>query len=165
MSAFEKALVACDEAITHLQKSAPSREDELAFLIRLREDPDKRIQRIFRNLIVNGITASEFVKELRGVWHLSEASKLLPLSRRVVRKQEKLETELSKQLAKLTVSKEIPPQDKAGILKRASEFFAKAKPIPTLDVFIQSLELFQLTDVRSDHGGSRARTVFMRLIS
>jgi hypothetical protein len=172
LAAYNKAIA---DLGLNLHKMSHS-ESKQKFLSRLRNDPNKHFDRIWRNFAPTDVAdnadhRAAFESMLCGLWLLSnESSRTLAAMRRLAREADKVHARICKQVAEVVVWK-IPPLEKAALLRKAAEVIGKANPRPLAAVdklaegggihFRQMLH--QLIDIRSDHSGSRPRTAFMRL--
>jgi hypothetical protein len=145
-----------------------------AFFLRLRDDPDRRIDEVWKKIVDDNPsidTASErelFLKNLMDAWDGIEiadiAAKSEVLERRIQDVTTKIKKTLARSLSETTSAKEL-----LALLQNAGKELQLFTEMEELyDVTSKALyqnKFYQLIDIRSDHAGSRPRTVFMRLAS
>jgi hypothetical protein len=141
--------------------------DLAAFFLRLRDDPDRRIDKIWKKIVDDNPsidTASErelFLKGLMGAW---DGARLADIQAKVDAPWfENEETKIKKALGR-SFSK-TSARELLALLHDAS---AKLQQLAKMEELYEGLyqnKFYQLIHIRSNHAGSRTRTVFMRVAS
>jgi hypothetical protein len=174
------------ETITDFLKHTPCSEGTHLFLQRLLDDSDRRIDRIWQDLVVKDMAdntdqRTAFVNGLSACWQFSESSNELAKIRHDVRKLQRKVAESSKEYMRQVTetARLMPSPDRARLLKQmrgvVNQVESKFRLDPVdyvlktdkaLKMSEEDYESFlQRIDIRSDHSGSRPHTAFMRLVS
>jgi hypothetical protein len=141
-----------------------------AFFLRLRDDPDRRIDKIWKKIVDDNPsidTASErklFLKNLTDPWDGAELADLMAKFAHIRKVQDK-ETKIKKALARSFSKTKTPARELLALLQDASTDLQRFARLEELDEALRQNKFHQLIDIRSNHAGSRTRTVFMRLAS
>jgi hypothetical protein len=154
------------QAITDFLHETPCTDGARKFLIRLRNGENRCINSIWQGYIDVGIatnTAEQraaFIRSLYTMWRDSLVPEVLVELNKAIRAIGKAKGVASKMLAPWIESKKPSLKDKVQVANlAASSFQSMADAEERLAKGKQALARF---DLRSDKGGSRRRTVFMR---
>jgi len=153
------------EAIANFLKHTPCSEGTHSFLHRLLDDADRHIDVIWQEFLdkcqLDSVKErAAFIRCLATVWRCSELAILQALRSKAERNLEKFSTQLEKVIVKAVTNKKATRRDKSVFVAKASEALAK---LAKLD--FKARWRSPVLDIRSDHGGSRQRTAFMRAAS
>jgi hypothetical protein len=171
---------ALKKAITDFLEQAPCNKSTQAFLLRVRDDPDNRIDGIWRALTpaqpgqdLAPTSALLLIRVLKTIWMYSGGAVTQALMTDCERASAEYVASSSKEiadwLAAKLADKSVSPEDKATLVSKTRSFFQKAA---TFQATTHNLVNFVRTkvsgnipqlNIRSDHGGSRQRTAFMRM--
>ena len=143
-------------------------ESEAAFLKRLGNDPDHRIDEVWRKVVdkVPGVTIderserSEFVETLLLIWRVVDLAKIDYAEEKIVRLMGIVETRIRKFFAKSIL--EAPSQELPKLLQEYSKMSSGFGIQATTNKIKRHFPEF---DIRSDHSKSRLRTGYIRLVS
>src|SRR5262249_33922562 len=149
------------KTITDLLTSPSCSKGRRAFLIRLRDDPERRIEDIWKKLIGNGITVDlrVFVAGLAACWQFAELSDELAQLRRDCRKwQRDIDREVKEHKKNaFALIRGLSPRTKAEMLERTNAVLQRRWRAPDpVDLFLEEhgsdlQQMLQLFDIRSDH--------------
>jgi hypothetical protein len=152
------------DTITDFLKSTRLIKGARDFLIRLRDDDDKCIDRIWKVYTTKGVFPDtpegrlKFVGCLCDIWNATFISDTMVVAD-LVDRNIKLKLKAAGVLvSKIVMDKAVPREVKADLLSKASEFFEKVKFCSDDDLLKQKRWL----SVRSDHDGTRQHTAFIR---
>jgi hypothetical protein len=159
-----------NEFLKRYELTESSHDSAVSFFLRLRDDPDRRIDKIWKKLVddnpsIDTASGRElFLKSLMDPWDgafLADAITKVDAITRTARRDR--ETKIKKRLAR-SFSKTSAREFLAHLHDASTDLqlFAKAEE---LRESLYQIKLYPLIDIRSDHAGSRTRTVFMRLAS
>jgi hypothetical protein len=152
------------DVITDLLQQHPEcGESRREFWVRLRDDPERRIDEVWRRLVnkqpeLKDDDRTIFIKCLTEMWVVIECARYDAAENELRHLTSVCEHRLKKYWAKRFVNAshhELP-----AILKEMEQFSGERESEPT-----KLSDLFPELDIRSDHGGSRRRTAFMRFVS
>jgi hypothetical protein len=140
------------------------------FFLRLRDDPDRRLDKIWKKIIDDNPSidsASErelFLKSLMDPWDSAfiadVAAKVAEERRRALQGEKpKIKKALARSFSK-TSAREL-----LALLHDASTKVQRYAEFEELYEALRQNRLYPLLNIRSDHSGSRSRTVFMRMAS
>jgi hypothetical protein len=142
------------------------------FLVRLRDDDDKCIDRIWRTYVDKGLpdntaNRTKFIRMLHIMWDASERAVRRPARIDADRAFDKWVTAVMKLVAKAILEEGLAPEDKAQFTNWASEVLKEDAKYRALGNDANNFlgQDGPLLNIRSDHAGSRQRTAFMRVAS
>jgi hypothetical protein len=171
---------ALKKAITDFLEQAPCNKSTQAFLLRVRDDPDNRIDSIWRALTsaqpkqdLAPTSALLLIKVLKTIWMYSDGAITQALMTDGERAAAKYIASSSKEiadwLAAKLADKSISPEDKATLVSETRSFFQKAATFQAVNHDLVNFVRTKVPgniprlNIRSDHDGSRQRTAFMRM--
>jgi hypothetical protein len=163
------------ETIADFLRQTPCSKGTRLFLLRLLDDPDKRIDGIWQGHIDGRIAEDDvvcrltFIKVLAAMWGGSERAIMRAARIDAERAVKKVLAADNKLVAKAIRDKKTAPETKIAALNWAMEWLQALAEYQTKCQNLnnladpETLHHVALVDIRSDHKGSRQRTAFMRL--
>jgi hypothetical protein len=141
-----------------------------AFFLRLRDDPDRRIDKIWKKIVDDNPsidTASErelFLKRLTDAWDAAVLADIMAkideVNLQEVRdKKRKMKKALARSFSKMS-AKEL-----LALLHDASTDLQQFAKLEDKLEELRQNRLYPILNIRSNHAGSRTRTAFMRVAS
>jgi hypothetical protein len=140
-----------------------------AFFLRLRDDPEVWKKIVDDNPSIDTAPKRElFLKNLVDAWDGIEIADIAAKSEALERTIQNVNTKIKKTLARC-LSKTTSAKELLALLQDAAtelQLYAEMEELYDVTSKARSeSKFYQLIDIRSDHAGSRPRTVFMRLAS
>ncbi len=148
--------------ITELLQHPEWGESQREFLIRIRDDPERRIDEIWRRLVdkqpeLEDSDRGPFIMYLAKVWFIIEEARYEAARDKLRHVISIGDRRAKKYWAKRFIN--APSHELPAILKEMA-YFSEEESEPN-----KMSDFFPEIDIRSDHGGSRLRTAFMRFVS